>query len=161
MVIAKRLRDERRKEKAIVSDNEQREMIRESQLYRRQSCTAQRSDMLHCWKQQRLKWRRIIGKIAELKSARKRKSDQLQRWLFSQFIFQNARGERKDLLSIFRNYYLLHSPKSVLATHYAAMGEQITLFPPSGTGECCEPKFTSICLYTWYATHRNGDVLVG
>lgn len=31
MVIAKRLRDERRKEKAIVSDNEQREMIRESQ----------------------------------------------------------------------------------------------------------------------------------
>ena len=36
-------------------------------------------------------------KIAELKSTRKRKSDQLQRWLFSQFIFQNARGERKDL----------------------------------------------------------------
>ena len=79
-------------------------------------------------------------KIAELKSTRKRKSDQLQRWLFSQFTFLNAQGERSDLLSIFRNYYLLHSPKSVLATHYAAMGEQITLFPPSGTGECCEPK---------------------
>ena len=79
-------------------------------------------------------------RIAELKSTRKRKSDQLQRWLFSQFIFQNARGERKDLLSIFRNYYLLHSPQSVLATHFATMGEQITLFPPSGTGECCEPK---------------------
>ena len=79
-------------------------------------------------------------RIAELKSARKRKSDHLQRWLFSQFIFQNARGERKDLLSIFRNYYLLHNPQSVLATHFATMGEQITLFPPSGTGECCEPK---------------------
>lgn len=86
-------------------------------------------------------------KIAELKSTRKRKSDHLQRWLFSQFIFQNARGERKDLLSIFRNYYLLHSPQSVLATHFATMGEQITLFPPSGTGECCEPKLLQYALH--------------
>jgi pseudouridine synthase, rluA family len=139
MVIAKRLRDERRREKAIVSDNEQREMIRESQYMKAELHRTKKryAALLEAAEAEVEAYNR---KIAELKSTRKRKSDQLQRWLFSQFIFQNARGERKDLLSIFRNYYLLHSPKSVLATHYAAMGEQITLFPPSGTGECCEPK---------------------
>ena len=139
MVIAKRLRDERRKEKAIVSEDEQREMIRESQYMKAELHRTKKryAALLEVAEAEAEAYNR---KIAELKSTRKRKSDQLQRWLFSQFIFQNARGERKDLLSIFRNYYLLHSPKSVLATHFAAMGEQITLFPPSGTGECCEPK---------------------
>ena len=139
MVIAKRLRDERRKEKAIVSDNEQREMIRESQYMKAELHRTKKryAALLQAAEAEVEAYNR---KIAELKSTRKRKSDQLQRWLFSQFTFLNAQGERSDLLSIFRNYYLLHSPKSVLATHYAAMGEQITLFPPSGTGECCEPK---------------------
>lgn len=139
MVVAKHLRDERRKEKAIVSDNEQREMIRESQYMKAELHRTKKryAALLEVAETEAEAYNR---KIAELKSTRKRKSDHLQRWLFSQFIFQNARGERKDLLSIFRNYYLLHSPKSVLATHYATMGEHITLFPPSGTGECCEPK---------------------
>ncbi|MBF1476560.1 RluA family pseudouridine synthase [Prevotella pallens] len=139
MVVAKRLRDERRREKAIVSDNEQREMIRESQYMKAELHRTKKryAALLEAAEAEVEAYNR---RIAELKSTRKRKSDHLQRWLFSQFIFQNARGERKDLLSIFRNYYLLHSPKSVLATHYAAMGEHITLFPPSGTGECCEPK---------------------
>ena len=139
MVVAKRLRDERRREKAIVSDNEQREMIRESQYMKAELHRTKKryAALLEAAEAEVEAYNR---RIAELKSTRKRKSDQLQRWLFSQFIFQNARGERKDLLSIFRNYYLLHSPQSVLATHFATMGEQITLFPPSGTGECCEPK---------------------
>lgn len=139
MVVAKHLRDERRKEKAIVSDNEQREMIRESQYMKAELHRTKKryAALLQAAEAEAEEYNR---RIAELKSARKRKSDHLQRWLFSQFIFQNARGERKDLLSIFRNYYLLHSPQSVLATHFATMGEQITLFPPSGTGECCEPK---------------------
>ena len=139
MVIAKRLRDERRKEKAIVSEDEQREMIRESQYMKAELHRTKKryAALLQAAEAEVEAYNR---KIAELKSTRKRKSDQLQRWLFSQFTFLNAQGERSDLLSIFRNYYLLHSPKSVLATHYAAMGEHITLFPPSGTGECCEPK---------------------
>ena len=139
MVIAKRLRDERRKEKAIVSEDEQREMIRESQYMKAELHRTKKryAALLEVAEAEVEAYNR---KIAELKSTRKRKSDQLQRWLFSQFIFQNAQGEHSDLLSIFRNYYLLHSPKSVLATHFATMGEQITLFPPSGTGECCEPK---------------------
>ena len=139
MVVAKHLRDERRREKAIVSDNEQREMIHESQymkaeLYRTKKRYAALLEVAEAEVEE------YNSRIAELKTVRKRKSDHLQRWLFSQFIFQNARGERKDLLSIFRNYYLLHNPQSVLATHFATMGVQITLFPPSGTGECCEPK---------------------
>lgn len=139
MVIAKRLRDERRKEKAIVPEDEQREMIRESQYMKAELHRTKKryAALLEAAEAEVEAYNR---KIAELKSTRKRKSDHLQRWLFSQFTFLNAHGERSDLLSIFRNYYLLHSPKSVLATHYAAMGEQITLFPPSGTGECCEPK---------------------
>ena len=80
------------------------------------------------------------SRISGLKNDRKLKSDHLQRWLFSQFTFLNAQGERSDLLSIFRNYYILNRPQSVFAMHFATVGEQITLFPPSGTGECCEPK---------------------
>ena len=139
MVVAKHLRDERRREKAIVSDNEQREMIRESQYMKAELHRTKKryAALLEAAEAEVEAYNR---KIAELKSTRKRKSDHLQRWLFSQFTFLNAQGERSDLLSIFRNYYLLHSPKSVLATHYATVGEQITLFPPSGTGECCEPK---------------------
>ncbi|MBF1504852.1 MAG: RluA family pseudouridine synthase [Prevotella pallens] len=139
MVVAKHLRDERRKENAIVSDNEQREMIRESQ-YMKAELHRTKKQYAALLEAAAAEVEEYNSRIAKLKNIRKRKSDHLQRWLFSQFIFQNARGERKDLLSIFRNYYLLHSPKSVLATHYAAMGEHITLFPPSGTGECCEPK---------------------
>lgn len=139
MVIAKRLRDERKKEKAIVSEDEQGEMIRESQYMKAELHRTKKryAALLEVAEAEAEEYNR---KIAELKSTRKRKSDHLQRWLFSQFTFLNAQGERSDLLSIFRNYYLLHSPKSVLATHFATMGEQITLFPPSGTGECCEPK---------------------
>lgn len=139
MVVAKHLRDERRKEKAIVSDNEQREMIRESQ-YMKAELHRTKKRYAALLKAAEAEVEGYNSRIAELKTVRKRKSDHLQRWLFSQFIFQNARGERKDLLSIFRNYYLLHNPQSVLATHFATVGEQITLFPPSGTGECCEPK---------------------
>lgn len=139
MAIAKRLRDERRKEKAIVSEDEQREMIRESQ-YMKAELHRIKKRYAALLEAAEAEVEEYNSRIAKLKNIRKLKSDQLQRWLFSQFTFLNAQGERSDLLSIFRNYYLLHSPKSVLATHYAAMGEQITLFPPSGTGECCEPK---------------------
>ena len=139
MVIAKRLRDERRKEKAIVSEDEQRKMIRESQ-YMKAELHRTKKRYAALLKAAEAEVEEYNSRIAELKNARKRKSDHLQRWLFSQFTFLNAQGERSDLLSIFRNYYLLHSPKSVLATHFATMGDQITLFPPSGTGECCEPK---------------------
>lgn len=139
MVVAKHLRDERRKEKAIVSDNEQREMIRESQ-YMKAELHRTKKRYAALLQAAEAEAEEYNSRIAKLKNIRKRKSDHLQRWLFSQFTFLNAQGEHSDLLSIFRNYYLLHNPQSVLATHFATVGEQITLFPPSGTGECCEPK---------------------
>lgn len=58
--------------------------------------------------------------LAELRASRKRKSDELQKWLFEQFVMLNARGERMTLNAIFAP-----TPQRV---------------PPSGAGECCAPK---------------------
>ncbi len=58
--------------------------------------------------------------IERLKTRRHAMSDDLQRWLFSQFQMLNSRGERRSLLDIFAD-----SAGSV---------------PPSGAGECCAPK---------------------
>lgn len=47
-------------------------------------------------------------------------SENLQRWLFSNFRMLNAEGESKDLNTIFEEYN--------------------GIVPPSGSGECCAPK---------------------
>ena len=87
--------------------------------------------------------------ITAWKRERKMKSDRLQRWLFSQFSLVNAHGERKNLLDIFRDYYLKNSPARSKAAHAIAAtpaeratkeGLAPSLLPPSGAGECCEPK---------------------
>ena len=53
----------------------------------------------------------------EVYEERKRRSEQLQQWLFEQFVFLNARREQKGLLQIFEAGRV-----------------------PSGAGECCAPK---------------------
>lgn len=58
--------------------------------------------------------------IAELRSRRKRMSDDLQMWLFEQFVMLNADGESMTLNDIFAP-----TPQRV---------------PPAGAGECCAPK---------------------
>lgn len=55
-----------------------------------------------------------------LKRKRKLLSDELQRWLFSQFVMLNGCGQRRNLLEIFAE-----TPQRI---------------PPSGAGECCAPK---------------------
>ena len=55
-------------------------------------------------------------------------SQNLQLWLFHQYQLQNARGETKDLVDIWQNYY--DRPK---------LREKFPL-PPGGTGDCCAPK---------------------
>ena len=57
------------------------------------------------------------AEIAALKAKRKDMSDDLQQWLFKQFVLCNHRGERRNLLDIFH--------------------PQV---PPAGSGECCEPR---------------------
>ena len=58
----------------------------------------------------------------------KQLSQELQTWLFHQYRLLNARGEVKDLVDIWQEYY--NRPK--LLQKYP--------LPPGGTGDCCAPK---------------------
>ena len=59
-------------------------------------------------------------RIAALRQRRRSMSDELQRWLFTQYRMLNARGEERDLIDIFST-----------TTHG---------IPPAGAGDCCAPK---------------------
>jgi len=58
----------------------------------------------------------------------KQMSQKLQEWLFHQYQLLNARGEVKDLVDIWQDYY----DRSKLRQKYP--------LPPGGTGDCCAPK---------------------
>lgn len=76
---------------------------------------------LHRWKLRQREAEESVVKekdrLAQLKTLRRQKSDDLQRWLFRQFRMLNSKGESKDLIEI--------------------RGGDI---PPAGSGECCEPR---------------------
>ena len=113
---AKARRDARRKSGAPLSEEEQAEMIRESQfmkaeLRRRRKAMEQANSTLHIPHSTFLK---------SLQRKRKQMSDELQRWLFAAYRMLNAKGEERDLIDIFREY-----------TH---------AMPPAGAGDCCAPK---------------------
>lgn len=59
-------------------------------------------------------------RIQTLKKRRKEESDKLQHWLFGKYDMLNAKGESRNLLSIFAD-----TPQGV---------------PPAGAGDCCAPK---------------------
>lgn len=113
---AKARRDARRKSGEPLSEEEQAEMVRESQfmkaeLRRRRKAMEQANSTSD------------IPQSALLKSLqlqRKQMSDELQRWLFAAYRMLNAKGEERDLIDIFREY-----------TH---------AMPPAGAGDCCAPK---------------------
>ena len=109
-------RDARRKSGEPLSEEEQAEMIRESQfmkaeLRRRRKAMEQAESTLNTQHSTFLK---------SLQRKRKQMSDELQRWLFSAYRMLNAKGEERDLIDIFREY-----------TH---------AMPPAGAGDCCAPK---------------------
>ena len=113
---AKARRDARRKSGEPLSEEEQAEMIRESQfmkaeLRRRRKAMEQADSTLNTQHSTLLK---------SLQRKRKQMSDELQRWLFSAYRMLNAEGEERDLIDIFREY-----------TH---------AMPPAGAGDCCAPK---------------------
>ena len=113
---AKVRRDARRKSGEPLSEEEQAEMIRESQfmkaeLRRRRKAMEQANSTLHIPHSTFLK---------SLQRKRKQMSDELQRWLFATYRMLNAKGEERDLIDIFREY-----------TH---------AMPPAGAGDCCAPK---------------------
>ena len=113
---AKVRRDARRKSGEPLSEEEQAEMIHESQfmkaeLRRRRKAMEQAESTLNTQHSTFLK---------SLQRKRKQMSDELQRWLFSAYRMLNAKGEERDLIDIFREY-----------TH---------AMPPAGAGDCCAPK---------------------
>ncbi|WP_025001816.1 RluA family pseudouridine synthase [Prevotella dentasini] len=142
---AKLLRDQRRRE-AFLSEAEKEELTRQSQflkaeLHRTKTAFARQI------RDAEEAVEAVEAEITALKLLRKRKSDSLQRWLFAQFVLLNARGEQKSLLDIFRGYYLRNSPARQRAAAVSALRPEIfasqspdSLLPPSGAGECCEPK---------------------
>ena len=113
---AKARRDARRKSGEPLSEEEQAEMIRESQfmkaeLRRRRKAMEQADSTFNTQYSTFLK---------SLQRKRKQMSDELQRWLFAAYRMLNAKGEERDLIDIFREY-----------TH---------AMPPAGAGDCCAPK---------------------
>ena len=58
-------------------------------------------------------------RIRRLKEERKRKSDNLQKWIFSRYVVRNGKGEERNILDIFADHGLV---------------------PPGGTGDCAAPK---------------------
>lgn len=67
--------------------------------------------------------------ILELKELRKIKSAALQEEIFRNFSFLNGKGERKDMLDIFSEFYREQS-----------LREGRAILPPGGAGECAAPK---------------------
>lgn len=127
---AKAQRDLRRN-KITLSEHDRREMIRESQFMKAEVHRAVASRAARVGAAEQLV-KQFEGQITELRRERKLKSDRLQQWLFSQFVFLNARGEKKSLIDIFSDYMLRNASSTRLSAG--------TLTPPSGAGECCEPK---------------------
>ncbi len=79
-----------------------------------------------------------------MKARRKRMSDELQQWLFSQYSMLNAKGERRDLPHIFN------------------------ALPPAGSGDCCAPKLLQyayrqgwkpVCMAEfWWGASPKGEI---
>lgn len=116
MAISKHERDEIRRE---VSDPSRlSELIRESQFEK-----AELKRLKQGWSDRIESIRKTItdleSDIHKLKHKRAAMSDELQRWIFDNYIVHNALGEKKSIWDIF-----------------SANG----LIPPGGTGECAAPK---------------------
>ena len=115
---AKELRDCRRQTEQL-SESEQAAMIRESQFQKAELKRLERSLKEHLSSLQK-ETDTYVSQIEALKNERKSRSATLQQQLFEQFRLLNARGEVKDLCSIFA--HTVHK------------------IPPAGAGECAAPK---------------------
>jgi len=86
----------------------------------------------------------------------KKMSQELQLWLFHQYQFLNARGERRDLVEVWQDY------------HCSARIRRRYPLPPGGTGDCCAPKLLQyaysqglkpVCMAEfWWGPSPNSDI---
>ena len=125
---AKELRDCRRQTEQP-SESEQAAMIRESQFQKAELKRLERSLKEHLSSLQK-ETDTYVSQIEALKNERKSRSATLQQQLFEQFRLLNARGEVKDLCSIFA--HTVHK------------------IPPAGAGECAAPKLLQYAYFHHY-----------
>lgn len=131
--------------KGNISELEQQNLIKESQYLKAEHKRLQR------------KWAKILfdsqekiqsseEKIAKLRAKRKFLSENLQKWIFSQYKILNYKGESCDIATVFE--------------------ERLCSLPPAGTGDCCEPKLLQYALsnnlkplqigmFWWDNSHKN------
>ena len=108
------MQEEKRKRDFIKQSSEnfdKQQLIKESQF--------QKAELRRLKQKFALELEKLTQKkqqIETLKKIRKEKSDELQKWLFTNFLFLNAKKQTKNLLDLFH------------------------CLPPSGAGECCAPK---------------------
>ncbi len=107
MQAAKVLRDTRRLHHNL-SPEEEAALIRESQFMKAE---------LHRMKKRLAETTPIADELEDLRRKRREMSEDLQRWLFTQYKLLNYKGEEKTVLEIF----------------YPQL-------PPAATGDCCAPK---------------------
>lgn len=125
---AKELRDRRRQTEQL-SESEQAAMIRESQFQKAELKRLESSLKEHLSSLQK-ETDTYVSQIEALKNERKSRSATLQQQLFEQFRLLNARGEVKDLCSIFA--HTVHK------------------IPPAGAGECAAPKLLQYAYFHHY-----------
>ena len=102
-----------------ISDSQLTTLIKESQ-FQKAELKRMKDSLKSLTETQNRKPESLKNEIESLKELRKQKSDELQRWLFSQFVIVNYLGEKKNVLDIFNEFN--------------------GTIPPSGSGECCAPK---------------------
>lgn len=121
--LQKNLKEAKAKRDAIrqrgnLTSEEEAELIRESQYMKAEFRRMKRK--IEEKTEPELDYEKIKEDIRKIKQSRKQHSDNLQRWLFSQFNMLNDKGECKNLIDIFK--------------------DTAAKTPPAGSGECCEPK---------------------
>ncbi|WP_455972367.1 RluA family pseudouridine synthase [Bacteroides congonensis] len=116
---AKEDREARRRSSPGISEEEQAALIRESQYQKAEYKRKEKA-----WKKRleelEAEVNRFKSEIESLKAERKERSAALQQKLFGQFRMLNAKGEVKDLCTIFE--------------------QTVRKVPPAGAGECALPK---------------------
>ena len=116
-------RNERRQEAELagttLSEDELQEMVRESQ-YDKAELRRIKKRLSDNTMVARQALSVFENQLKTLRDERRRESEALQQWLFTQYKVCNARGETRTLLDLF--------------------AEQTHQLPPAGAGDCCAPK---------------------
>ena len=139
---AKALRDMQRLQRNI-SPEERAALIRESQFMKAELHRMKKRSADHV-SQCEAEERRLEQHLQDMKEERRRRSDELQQWLFEQYHLLNIHGEQQNLLEIFDG------------------------LPPAGSGDCCAPKLLQyafenglqpLCLAEfWWGESPRGEV---